>query len=197
MRRLGSPFLWDCDQITGETRRFFVRVTSRNVMVQSEHILHKVGTLHCGTCCLLHNTRTWPFQPRFQRHPKRRLVCETVRDVMAATHWAVAVVKRDLLHVNSNHIRGSCGRWPGSRCLNGSFQSVSECISLQLKEKLKREVWDSLETDNEPVSAANGNKVTTKYTDTQSPSPKTDIRKILLLLMLRLVLWSCGDDQTW
>ena len=147
VRRLGSPCLWDCDQITGETNRYIVRVTSKNVLVQSEHFLHKVGKTYCGTYCLqLHNTRTWPFQSfvsRFQRHPKHRLVCtETDRLVMAATRRAVAVVQ---------NVFTACQfkphpwimwpvRWPGSRCMNGSFQSVAESISLPLKEKLKREV---------------------------------------------------------
>ena len=78
--------------------------------------------------------------------------------------------------------------------MNGSFQSVSEGIPLQLTEKLRRE--DSLEADSGRVSAANGNKVATRYTETQSLSPKTDIRKNLLAAHAE-VLWSCGDDQTW
>ena len=72
--------------------------------------------------------------------------------------------------------------------MNGSFQYVSKSLSFQLKEELKRKVWDSLESNGETCSAANANNIATRYKDTQSPSPESDVHKVLLLFMLRF----CG-----
>ena len=77
---IGPP--WDRNQTTGETNRQIVRVTSRNVLVQSAHFLQKVGTPYCGTYCpLLHNTRTWLAR---QENSWDRSVCHGFNDMQNA-----------------------------------------------------------------------------------------------------------------
>ena len=71
--------------------------------------------------------------PRFQRHPRRRLVrTETVRYVMAATRWAVAVFKRvHCISVRTTSVDRVADWFSLHKRLVG--QSVSKIISLQLE----------------------------------------------------------------
>ena len=66
---------------------------------------------------------------------------------MAATRLAVAVFKRVYcISVQTSSVDRVAGQVAGSRCMNGSFQSVSESISLQLNEKLKHSMVLWLQT---------------------------------------------------
>ena len=61
--RLGSPCLWDSDQIAGDTNCCIVQVTSRDILVQNAHLRCEDGPSQCRTHCpLLRNTVTWPLQ---------------------------------------------------------------------------------------------------------------------------------------
>ena len=135
-----SPCLWDRYQTTGETNCFVVRVTSRNVLVQSEHFLHKVGTHHCGTyCLLLHNTRTWPSQSlkiacvsrKFVRPKHLSATVSTIRNVKAATRWAVALFKRVYcMSIQTTPVDRVAGQVAWFSLLERLiFQSVSKNIS--------------------------------------------------------------------
>ena len=47
VRRLGSPCVWDRDQIIGETNRCIVQATSKDILVRNAHFLCEDGTSWC------------------------------------------------------------------------------------------------------------------------------------------------------
>ena len=49
VRRLGSPCLWDRDQITGETNCCIVQAISKNILVRNARFLGEVETSWCKT----------------------------------------------------------------------------------------------------------------------------------------------------
>ena len=51
VRRLGSPCLWDRDQIAGETNCCIVQAISKDILVRSARFLCEVETSWCMSCC--------------------------------------------------------------------------------------------------------------------------------------------------